>query len=205
MIRLLFLVAIMIGFSTRVGLAATFDLIPRGQNPGGQPVSQSVKQLTQWGFSFNNITDGGNPVTDDTGAFQNRKQTFPVFHLGGTVSKGIKRTFSAPSDKAFAIPIFGGSCLGNDAVGTCIGDDTINDYVDNTKRLFLSIDGQVIINAKGRHAVDRFELKYRVNTGIFGVDLAPNNWVEEVNNYPPPGCPPSDCPPLLLQGQFPES
>ena len=116
MFRLLLLVACILALSTQAGFAATLQLVPLTDHPGGQLASEFARQAAQWVMSFHNVTDGGDPVTDDTGAFQNLKQTFPVFHLGGTLGTAIERTFTARAGRPFAFLSFPHR-LGNYEVG----------------------------------------------------------------------------------------
>jgi hypothetical protein len=162
---------------TTVGNAAT--LIPLRDKPGGQAAATSVEQWTAWSFAFDNIADGGNPITDETGAFQNRKQTYPVYHLGGATRDGVRRTFRALAGRPFVIPLINVVCTGGTAWSpSCAGENeaTVKGWMDSVDRLFLKVDGKTFLNAKNARAVDSIEKRHRIDTGIFSVDVAPNSW-----------------------------
>ena len=160
--------------------AGAGTLVPLVDNPGGQSASTSAKQWAQWALSFNRVTDGGDPLNDKTGKFQNKKQTFPVFHLGGGffLNPEPTRTFTARAGKPFMVPLLNNFCVGGSpTLSTCKGQNEVEalDFLDDARKLFLSIDGKTMVNANSKNAVDKIESKLFVDSGIFSVDIAPNN------------------------------
>jgi hypothetical protein len=152
-------------------------LIPLSDNPGGQSSETSVEQWTRWSFSFDNIADGGNPITDTTGEFQNKKQTYPVYMFGGTAGAVVTRTFTALAGKPFMIPLINSGCLGNEEFGLCEDDRSSYETMDSVNRLFLRIDGNILVDARSAEEVDQLESRFRVDGPVFrDLVLAPNNW-----------------------------
>jgi hypothetical protein len=165
-----------------VAASPMVELIPPGDDPGGQSAALSVQQWTEWAYSFDSVVDGGNPINDQTGQFQNQKQTFPVFLFGGNASSGIvSRTFKMPIGVTALIPIVNIACVSSD--GFDCTDPGILDFVetalDNTDLLFLSINGEVLVDANTAGAVDAIEDQFRITTDFFDLPVAPNNWAGE--------------------------
>ena len=158
--------------------AGAAALIPPGDNPGGQSAATSVQQWTKWAYSFDNDVDGGNPITDNTGEFQNKKQTFPLFYFGGAVEEGVARSFSLQHGKPLAIPLINITCVSSD--GFDCTDPSIVDLIDtlmaSVDHLFLSVDGMVIVNANTADEVDMIEDQFLLSSGFFDLPVAPNNW-----------------------------
>jgi hypothetical protein len=152
-------------------------LIPPGDNPGGQSAATSVQQWTEWAYSFDNIVDGGNPITDNTGEFQNKKQTFPLFYFGGTGGGEVTRSFSLQQGKPLAIPLINVICVNND--GSCTDQGTI-DFVDtlmaSVDHLFLSVDGVDLVNANTADEVNMIKDQFLITSGFFDLPVAPNSW-----------------------------
>jgi hypothetical protein len=157
--------------------AGAVSLIPLTDNPGGQTPEASAEQWSRWSFSFDQVADGGDPITDDTGKFQNMKQEYPVFLLGGTPGGSVVRTFTAKAGKPFMIPMINGQCLGNELYGLCYNDPYSYLRNDTVNRLFLTINGVTFVDANSEAEVDAIESAYRIDTDVFyDVYLAPNNW-----------------------------
>ncbi len=57
-----------LAFASLLSLSATtagaVSLIPLTDNPGGQSPATSAEDWTKWLYSFNSVTDGGDPVSD---------------------------------------------------------------------------------------------------------------------------------------------
>jgi hypothetical protein len=178
--------------------AGAVSLIPIGDDPGGQSAAASAANWLQWVSSFDRIADGGDPLTDDTGASQNKKQTFPVQMLGGSVVGDVERSFTVRADRPLMIPLAIDACVGGLASAPfpgnvpCEGGDQAfaRDRQDNVDRLFLKIDGDVLLDLATTDEVDTVESAFRIESDLFAVDLAPNN-VFDVFFDAPPGIYPS--------------
>ena len=171
--------ALVLGFLT--GGANAASLIPPGANPGGQSASISVMQWMEWTFAFDNAVDGGNPISDGTGAFQNLKQTYPVFMMGGATETGVMRSFSMAAGKPLAIPLFTVSCVSSDGFDCSDSSvtDFVDDWLDSADQLHLEIDGTVLVDANTAGEVDAIEDQLRVASDFFHIDVAANNWAGE--------------------------
>ena len=134
-----------------------------------------------WGLSFDNNVDGGDPINDMTGEFQNEKQNFPVFMLGGATTTGVERAFLARPEKPFLIPLITTSCVSSN--GFDCNDPGVVEFVDqlldNVNSLFLTVDGTLLISANTVDEVDQIEAEFRYRTPNFDVEVAPNNWAGE--------------------------
>ena len=160
---------------------AAAELIPIGDNPGGQTASLSVQQWAEWASSFDRVVDGGDPISDDTGEFQNKKQTYPLFFLGGAASEGFTRSFTAQAGKPLAIPFFNITCAstsGFDCTDPGVVE-FVEGFLDDADSLFLSLDGTVLVDASTAEEVDLIEDQFRVVSDLFDLTIAPNNWLSE--------------------------
>jgi hypothetical protein len=190
--RLLLLAAGLFALSMHGAAATTFNLVPLAQNPGGQAPETSAEQWLRWVFSFDHAADGGDPIADPTGGMQGKHQVFPVHMLGGTFGGGVERSFTARGGKILMIPFVNSFCVGglatppNDASVPCGAADV--DFArtnqDSVDRLFLKIDGQVLVDADTAAEVDAIESAYRLETGIFPIELADNNLFTPGFNVP---------------------
>jgi hypothetical protein len=166
--------------------AGAVSLIPLAENPGGQSPEASAEQWSKWSFSFDRVADGGDPINDTTGEFQNQKQTYPVFLLGGTSGFSAERSFTIPAGKVVMIPLFNTGCFGGNesapdpAIGSPCNQANIDyslAFLDAVDTLFLRIDGKDFVNATSASEVDAIDPLFRIGTDIFPAEIAPNSWV----------------------------
>jgi hypothetical protein len=195
-----------LAFASLLSLSATtagaVSLIPLTDNPGGQSPETSAQQLWQWANSFDRVVDGGDPINDETGAFQNKKQTYPVHMLGwswpGSV---VDRSFWTYAGKPFVIPLIGYSCVGGletapePASIPCEGADeqVARDFLDSVDWLTLRINGETLIEADGLDSVSALRPQLYVESGLYPVDVAPNSTLTALFGVDvlPPGIYPS--------------
>jgi hypothetical protein len=159
--------------------AGAVSLMPLSENPGGQSPEASAEQWWQWVFDFD-LEDGGDPINDATGAFQNLNQTYPVYMLGGTFGGPAERAFTAKAGKVFMVPLLNQLCLG-DLESPCgapnPNQDDARESLDNADQLFLRINGTPVINAMTSTEVDAADSTLRIQTDLFAVNLAENSYL----------------------------
>lgn len=192
MLKRLLLAAGLSIFTPEGAAATTFNLVSLAQKPGGQAPATSAEQWLQWVFSFDKAADGGDPITDPTGSLQGKHQVFPVHMLGGTLGGGADRSFTIGRGKTLMIPFVNSFCVGglatppNDASLPCGPADAaaFRSTQDSVDRLFLEIDGQVLVDADTAAEVDAIESAYRIETDIFPIQVADNNLFTPDFNVP---------------------
>lgn len=151
-------------------------LVPLPSDPGGQSAAESVRQWTQWIYSFDTIVDGGDPVSDTTGEFQTMKQTFPVHMLGGAQSAGVERAFKVGVGKPLFVPLVNVFCFGPEPDFSCLDFlDFAQGLIDDVDEIFETVSGHSLIEADTLAEVDALEAEHRVYTGIFPLELVENN------------------------------
>jgi hypothetical protein len=165
--------------------AGAVSLVPLSDNPGGQSPEASGEQWSKWSFSFDRVVDGGDPINDTTGEFQNQKQTYPVFLLGDTSGGSAERSFTIPAGKVLMIPLINTGCFGGNesapdpAIGSPCNQGNIDysvAFLDSVDTLFLKIDGKDFINAGSASEVDAIDSLFRIETDMFPAEIAPNSW-----------------------------
>ncbi len=159
--------------------AAAASLIPLADDPGGQSAVTSARQWTQWTLLFDQVVDGGDPISDATGEFQSQKQIYPLTFLGGAQGDGVTRAFTVPSGKPIFLPMLNVVCTSPFPDFSCSGDaqDLVRGWIDDADSLKLTVDGVDLIRAESGAEVDDVAAGSRVFSGIFTVESVNNNWL----------------------------